>query len=184
MLQIMAQYWWAVLLRGIVAIIFGIMAFAWPGITLLVLIYLFGAYALVDGIAELINGIRMRGIERQWWIVVIQGIAGIVIGILAFMWPGTTGLVLLYFIAAWAIITGGTEIIAAIRLRQEINNEWLLILSGVLSLIFGFLLIFMPGAGALSVLWLIAIYAIIAGIALVVLSFRLRSLRGQLPAAA
>lgn len=179
MSQTLARYWWAIALRGAAAILFGIMAFIWPAITILALVYLFAAYSLVDGIFSIIHGVRMRGADRQWWVFLVEGIAGILFAVLAVAWPGVTALVLLYLIAAWAIVTGVFEIVAAIRLRQEINNEWLLVLSGVLSVIFGLLLVFQPGAGALAVIWLIASYAIVGGIVLLILGFRLRGMRGQ-----
>jgi uncharacterized membrane protein HdeD (DUF308 family) len=149
MVDVLARNWWLLAIRGVAAILFGIGAFLWPGITIAVLVLLFGAYALV---------------------------AGIVTGILTFMWPNITALVLLYFIAAWAIFTGVFEIAAAIRLRQEIEGEWMLILAGIASLIFGVLLFITPGAGALAVVWLIASYALLFGILLLVLAFRLRGM--------
>ncbi|HEX6542459.1 MAG TPA: HdeD family acid-resistance protein [Ktedonobacterales bacterium] len=173
---VFGEHWWAVGLRGVLAIIFGILALVWPGITLVVLIAFFGAYALIDGIVAVYVAIRGREANRNWGWLLIEGIAGIVIGILTFLWPGTTALVLLLFIAAWAIITGITEIVQAIQLRRVINNEWLLIIGGILSVIFGILLLFFPAAGALALVWLIGIYAILFGIVLLVLAWRLRGM--------
>ncbi len=160
-----ARNWWTLALRGLFAVLFGIAAFVWPALTLAALVILFGAYALVDGLFALIGGIQTRS-----WFFIIEGIAGILI----FIWPGITALLLLTFIAGWAIITGIIEIIGAIRLRQVIANEWLLILGGVLSVLFGIILIAQPGAGALAVIWVIGAYALIFGITLIALAFRLR----------
>ena len=186
MLLTLTRYWWAVVLRGVAAVLFGLMALIWPGITVIVLVALFGAYALVDGIIGLgtaVFGGRQRG--RRGWLVV-EGIAGVLAGIFTFAWPGVTALVLLWLIAAWAVVTGVLEIVAAVRLRREIQGEWLLALSGVISVLFGILLAVWPAAGALSVVFVIGIYAIVFGVALVGLGLRLRRLRrdtGTVPAA-
>ncbi|HEX6386790.1 MAG TPA: HdeD family acid-resistance protein, partial [Anaerolineae bacterium] len=145
----------------------------------LTLIYLFGAYALVDGIFAVIGGIQSHGRNERWWALLLEGIAGIILGVLTFIWPQVTGLILLYFIAAWAIITGIFEIVAAIQLRRAITGEWLMILSGILSIVFGVLLVIFPGAGALGLTWLIGAYAIIFGILFIILAFRLRGMRGE-----
>ena len=179
MLSKLAQYWWLLLLRGLAAIIFGILALIWPELTLLTLILLFGAYALMDGIFAVIAGIASFRSNERWWAVLLEGVVGILVGVLVFIWPGPTALVLLYFIAAWAVITGITEIAAAIRLRREITNEWAMGLSGLASVIFGVLLFIYPGAGAVSLVWLIGAYAIIFGILLIILGFRLRGMRGE-----
>lgn len=179
---LLARHWWAVGLRGLAAVIFGILALVVPSITVIVLIAFFGAYALVDGIIAVYLAIRGRENNRNWGWLLVEGIAGILIGILTFRWPGVTGIVLLAFIAAWAIITGIMEIFEAIELRRVLHNEWLLILSGAASVIFGLLLIIFPGTGALAVVVLIGIYAIIFGALLLGLAWRLRGMaqRGQL----
>lgn len=177
MLAVLVRNWWIIAVRGLFTIIFGGMTLLWPGLTLRVLIVLFGSYALVNGIFTVISGLRSRGENQRWWVVLLQGIAGIILGLLTFFYPSETALVLLYFIAVWAVITGIFEIVAGIMLRRVITGEWLAILSGILSVIFGVLLVVFPGAGALSLLWLIGTYAIILGILLIVLAFRLRSLR-------
>jgi uncharacterized membrane protein HdeD (DUF308 family) len=176
MLTMLARNWWVVALRGVFAIIFGVLAIVWPGITLLALITLFGAYALVDGIFAVIAGIASYGRNERWWAVLLEGIAGIILGVLTFLWPGTTALVLVYFIAAWALITGVFEIAAAIRLRKEIQGEWMMVLSGILSIVFGLFLVIAPGAGALGLTLVIGAYAIVFGILLIILAFRLRKL--------
>jgi len=161
----------------VAAILFGIAAFVWPGITLVALVLLFGAYALVDGIFAVIAGVAARREQERWWMMILEGVAGIVIGVLTFLYPGITALVLLYFIAAWSIVTGAFEIAAAIRLRREIEGEWLLGLAGFASLLFGVLLVILPGPGALALIWLIGSYALIFGVLMLILAFRLRGLR-------
>ncbi len=174
MLTQLSRNWWAIALRGVFAILFGILAFMWPGTTLTVLVLFFGAYALVDGLFAVVAALTNHTSGRRGW-VLLEGLVGIGIGVLTFVLPGVTALSLLYVIAAWAIITGGLEILTAIELRREITNEWMLILGGIASLAFGILLILFPGAGALSLIWLIAVYAIVFGVLLVGLGLRLRS---------
>src|SRR5262249_14067470 len=140
-------------------------------------VLLFGAYALVDGIFAVVAGVSVRKEQERWWMMVLEGLAGIVIGVLTFLYPNITALVLLYFIAAWSIVTGAFEIAAAIRLRREIEGEWLLALAGIASLIFGILLVVLPGPGALALIWLIGSYAIVFGVLMLVLAFRLRGMR-------
>ena len=176
----LARNWWLLAIRGVLSILFGIAAFVWPGLTLTVLVILFGAYAVVDGIFAIIAGISGRNQYERWWLLIIEGIAGIAVGVLAFVWPDITALVLLIFIAAWAIVTGIFEIAAAIRLRRYVEGEWMLALAGIASVIFGILLVLFPDAGALAVVWLIATYAVIFGILMLVLAFRLRSLSNTL----
>jgi uncharacterized membrane protein HdeD (DUF308 family) len=179
MLSVMARNWWVLALRGLAGIIFGVLAFIWPGITLTVLVLMFGAYALVDGVFAIIEGIRRRAEESNWWVLILEGIVGILAGVVAFVWPGITAFALLYLIAAWAIITGLFEIVAAIRLRKEIEGELLLGLTGLLSVLFGIALAVWPGAGALALVWMIAAYAIIFGVLMIILAFRLRSWAGR-----
>ncbi|MGN6697209.1 MAG: HdeD family acid-resistance protein [Thermomicrobiales bacterium] len=176
MLDILSRHWWLLALRGVIAIIFGICALIWPGLTLTVLVLLFGAYALVDGIFAVIAGIRAVGRAANWWVLLLEGILGIIFGLLTFAWPGITALVLLVFIAVWAVLTGIMEIVTAIQLRREIQGEWLLALSGVLSIIWGIILFVRPGAGALAIAWLIGVFAILFGISLIALAYRLRGL--------
>jgi uncharacterized membrane protein HdeD (DUF308 family) len=168
------RHWWVVALRGLAAIIFGILAFIWPGITLTVLILFYGAYAIVDGLLALYVAIRSGGQQRG--ALLLEGIIGIAAGLVAFLWPSITALALVYVIAAWAILTGVVEVIAAVRLRQVITNEWALILAGVLSVVFGLLLVMQPGAGALALVWLIGVYAVIFGLGLLAFAWRLRGL--------
>jgi uncharacterized membrane protein HdeD (DUF308 family) len=173
----LARNWWAVALRGLFAVLFGIAAFAWPELTLLSLVWLFGIYAVLDGIFSIVSAITNRQENDRWWLVLLEGIIGIAAGVVAFVWPGITAIALVYLIAAWAILTGIFEIVAAIRLRKEIEGEWLLALSGILSLIFGVALMIWPGAGALALVWVIAAYAIVFGVVLIILGFRMRGWR-------
>jgi uncharacterized membrane protein HdeD (DUF308 family) len=172
-LPMLARYWWLILLRGIAAIIFGVLAFIWPGITLVTLILFWGAFALVDGVLALAHAIMGGNMGSRWWLALI-GVAGIAAGILTFVWPGLTALVLLVFIAAWAIVSGVFEIIGAIRLRKEIDNEWTLILGGVISVLFGLIILVAPGAGALGLIWAIAAYAIVFGVLMVMAALKLK----------
>jgi uncharacterized membrane protein HdeD (DUF308 family) len=165
--------------RGVVAVIFGVVALIWPGQALQALVLVFGAFALVDGIFAIFAGIASSRYFDRWWAVLLEGVVGVVIGLLTFFWPNITALVLLYFIAAWALITGIFEIVAAIQLRRVITGEWALILSGLLSMLFGVLLFVFPGAGAVSVIWMIGIYAVIFGISEIIFAFRLRGLRKE-----
>ncbi|MBD2495238.1 HdeD family acid-resistance protein [Nostoc sp. FACHB-280] len=170
----LAKNWWTLALRGTLAIVFGLAALFWPGITLTALVFLFAAFALGGGILLAIAGFKDHLGNIHGWLLVIEGAIGIAVGVMAFIWPGITALVLLYLIAAWAIITGIFEIIAANHLRQEIDDEWLLIAAGIASLVFGLLLIIWPIAGALAILWMTAAYAIMFGILMLLLAFRLR----------
>jgi len=172
LLNAFANHWWVLLLRGIAAVLFGFLAFVWPGLTLVVLVFLFGAYALVDGVTALFVG----GRARAWWMV-FAGVLGIIAGVLTFIFPGITAFWLLILIASWAIVRGIFEIVAAIQLRKELTNEWMLIIGGAFSIIFGVLLFLNPAAGALAVVWLIGAYAAAFGIMMIVLAFRLRGLR-------
>ena len=178
-LPILSRNWWALAIRGLFAILFGIAAFVVPGITLFVLVILFGAYMLVDGVFAIVAAINARGTEARWWVLLVEGILGVLAGAIAFAWPSITALALLYLVAAWAIVTGILEIAAAVRLRREIAGEWALGLSGLLSLLFGVLLVVIPApAGILSLLWLIGVYAIAFGVVLLVLAFRVRNQSG------
>jgi uncharacterized membrane protein HdeD (DUF308 family) len=172
-LHSLAKNWWLLLLRGLAAIVFGVLAFAWPGITVISLVIVYGAYALVDGLFSIYAAIRGEGQAPRWWLAVV-GVAGVLAGLISFAMPGVVALWLLFLIGAWAIVSGVFEIIGAIRLRKEIDNEWMLILHGVISVLFGVLLFAMPMTGALAMVWVIGAYAIAAGVIMCVLSFRLK----------
>ena len=171
----LTKNWWAVALRGVVAIIFGIVAFLMPGPTLLALVFLFAAFAFVDGVFALVSGIRRAGGGTPDWLLIIGGIAGIAVGILGFASPDAVAVVLLAWIAVWAILTGILEVVAAYRLREVLQGELLLALNGIVSVLFGLYLIVFPGAGAITIVWIIALWAIVSGAILLMLAFRLRS---------
>ena len=170
---VLAKYWWLVLLRGIAAIVFGVLAFMWPGITLVTLVLFWGAFALVDGVLALAHAVMGDGMGSRWWLALV-GLAGIAAGLVTFMAPGLTALVLLFFFAGWAIALGVFQIVGAIQLRKQIDNEWTLILSGVVSVLFGTLLLAVPGAGLIGFIWVVAAYAIVFGVLLVGFAFRLK----------
>jgi uncharacterized membrane protein HdeD (DUF308 family) len=176
LLETLKRHWWVPVLRGVVAIIFGIMAFAYPGLTVAVLVLLFGAWVLVDGIFRIIGAIGHRSSDPDWGWQLVIGILGIIIGLLTFHAPAITALALVIYIAAWALMIGATEIVAAIKLRHEIKGEWFLILMGVVSIIFAIMLLWNPLPGALALVWLIGSYAIVFGVLGIIFGFRLRSL--------
>ena len=167
--------WWALVIRGLAAIAFGVLTFFKPSISLLALVILWGAYALVDGVFAVVHSIQGARIVRGWGWLLAGGIVSIGAGVVAFLWPGITALALLAVIAAWAVLTGIAEIATAIRLRRHLRGEWMLAASGVLSIAFGVLLAANPGSGALAVTWLIGLYAVLFGAFLVALGFRLRN---------
>jgi uncharacterized membrane protein HdeD (DUF308 family) len=172
--------WWSFILRGVIAMLVGVVTFLWPGITLAGLVVMFGAYALVDGIVNIAgawHGIRSHD---RWGAPLIEGIAGIVVAAITAIWPASTAVGLVYLIAAWSLVTGAFEIVAAVRLRKYISREWLLALSGVISIVFGMLLMIAPLAGALVIALWFGVYAFIFGIILIGLGIKLRS--WQLPA--
>jgi uncharacterized membrane protein HdeD (DUF308 family) len=172
----LARCWWWFLLRGVCSILFGLLAFAWPGITLISLAIIYGVFALVEGAAVLMAGFTARRTGGTGWEMILVGLLGLASGVLALLWPGLTAIVLLVMIGAWAIASGLFEVIAAIRLRKVIRNEWSLVLAGTLSILFGVILLARPAAGALAVVWLIGSFAIAFGILAVMLAMRLRRL--------
>jgi uncharacterized membrane protein HdeD (DUF308 family) len=178
MLGMLARNWWIFAVRGVAAIVFGVLAVLWPGVTLVVLVALFAAYALVDGISLLISLVRGDPeARRSGWAVGIMGVLGIVAAFVAFLWPGITVLSLLYVVAFWSIAVGVFQLVAAIRLRREIEGELWLAIGGVVAILFGLYLAVFPGAGLVSLVWLVAVWAIVFGITSLVLAFRLRGLR-------
>jgi uncharacterized membrane protein HdeD (DUF308 family) len=177
MTQILRKNWWLLVLRGIAAILFGISTFIWPNITLAALVILFGVYALVEGIFSIAAGVSGWALSgRSRWILVLEGLAGVVVGLITFFAPNITAVGLLFYIGAWAVVTGIFEVVAAIQLRQVISDEWLMIFGGILSVAFGVLVFIYPGASALSILWLIGVYAVVFGVAIVALGFRMKSI--------
>lgn len=173
--------WWALLVRGLLAVLFGVLTIVVPGLTLAALILLFAVYALAEGVLNIIGAIRRRGGKRHVWVLVVEGLVSILAGLVALFWPGITAIALVYVIAAWALLTGVLEISAAIRLRRKVRGEWLLALSGILSIALGVLLMLNPGVGALVMVIWIGAYAIVFGALLVFLGLRMRLGRAAPP---
>jgi uncharacterized membrane protein HdeD (DUF308 family) len=167
--------WWTVLLRGLLAVLFAIITFVAPGISLAALVLVFGAYALADGVLALISAFRRRGRDAPRWFLVLEGLTGIAAGALTLIWPAISALALLYLIAAWALVSGVLEVVAAIRLRKVIRGEWMLALAGIASIAFGVLLALFPGPGALALVLWIGAFALVFGVLLIALAVRLRS---------
>jgi len=182
LIETLKRHWWVPVLRGIVAIVFGIITLRYPGLTVATLVLLFGAWVLVDGIFRVIGAIGHRADDPEWGFHLIIGIIGIIIGLLTFHAPAITALALIIYIAAWALMIGATEIAFAIKLRREIKGEWFLILMGLVSIVFAVLLLWNPIPGALALVWLIGWYAIVFGILGIIFGFRLRSLPSLAPA--
>jgi uncharacterized membrane protein HdeD (DUF308 family) len=182
MAKILTRSWWAVALGGVASVLFGLLVFRWPGLALVALITLFGAFVLLDGIFAIITAIEGAQHHESWVWPLLGGAVSVAAGLVTFIWPSITALALLYVIAFWAIVRGATEIVTAIHLRRDLANEWLLIGAGALAVLFGLILLVRPGAGALAVIWLIGTYAVIGGIMRIGLAFRLRSLQHALAA--
>lgn len=180
--ETLSRNWWVLLLRGLVAILFGVLTFTWPGISLASLVLLFGAYTLADGILGVLTAIGHRKDRENWWMLLIGSLVGVGIGLLTLFHPGVTALALVFYIAIWAVSTGLLQVVTAIRLRREIEGEWALVLAGLASVAFGVLLMAQPGSGALALLWLIASFAILLGILFVVLAFKLKAVAGKIEA--
>lgn len=178
---LLARNWKSVALRGVIAILFGIAIVALPGVTLAILNTLFGFFVLISGFLFLVAAVRQRHTDEPWWLLLLEGILGIIAGILILSSPGITALFIVYLIAAWAIISGIFQIVAAIQLRRQIEGEWLLIVSGIFSVIFGFILAILPGISALTILWIIGAYTVAFGITQLILAFRLRTWRRSEP---
>ncbi len=174
MLAALSENWWALALRGLLAVLFGLIALFLPLDTLTAVGRVFGAYAIIEGVLVVLTGIRST---QYSGVLIAEGASGIVAGLVALAWPGMTALVLLYVVAIWAILSGFAEMIAAVSLRREIAGEWALFLVGVLSVIFGTILAVQPGVGLLSLVWLVGLYALAVGVALIVLALRVRGLR-------
>ncbi|HEY2887637.1 MAG TPA: HdeD family acid-resistance protein [Candidatus Limnocylindrales bacterium] len=181
MLNLLARNWWLIEIRGVAAVAFGVLAFLWPGLTLVVLVTLFAAYMLIDGIALLVSLRRAEPATTGHRLTVaLMGVLGVAIGIATIFVPGITALALLYLVAFWAITLGATQVVAAIRLRQEISGELWLVIGGVVTVLFGVYLLVFPGAGLLSLVWLVGIWAIVFGITSMVVAWRLRGVHQQI----
>src|SRR5215831_12714448 len=178
---ILARNWWSLVIRGIVGIVVGIVSFLWPRVTLNALIVLFGVYALIDGVVNLTGAVRAAEAHERWGVLLLEGIAGILAAVATGFWPSITALALIYIIGAWAILTGVAEIGAAIRIRRHVTGEWMLAIAGVLSILFGVLILAVPLAGALVITLWFGAYAFLFGIVLLGLGVRLRRWRHGLP---
>ena len=181
LLETLKRHWWVPVIRGIAAIVFGIIAFVYPGLTIATLVLFFGAWILIDGIFRIVGAIGHRASDPDWGWQLVIGIIGIIVGLLTFHAPQITALALIIYIAAWALMIGASEIVLAIKMRREIKGEWFLILMGLASIVFAVLLLWNPIAGAAAVIWLIAWYAVVLGILAIFFGFRLRSLRTLAP---
>ncbi|TMB83803.1 MAG: HdeD family acid-resistance protein [Chloroflexi bacterium] len=175
---VMARAWWTFILRGVIAILFGLVCLFFPPLAIIGLATLFGFWLIMDGVTGLTGAWSARG-SGGWWVSLLQGIAGLVAGFLAIVWPVITAFVLVLLVGAWAILTGVFEIWTAIRLREHIKGELFLAIAGVISALFGLYVIIFPGAGILSVLWLIAVFALAFGVTLIALGWRLRGIYEQ-----
>ncbi|HET9416645.1 MAG TPA: DUF308 domain-containing protein, partial [Candidatus Limnocylindria bacterium] len=170
----LARWWWTFILRGAVAILFGVLSFLAPGVGIGLLVGLFAAWALIDGINGLLTGIRTRNQDRSWWLEILEGVVGLVAGVIALLLPAFAAEILILLIGAWAIVTGIVEIVLAYRLRRVISGEAWMALAGVASILFGVVIFLFPAAGALSIVWLLGSFAIAFGVFLVMLGWRLR----------
>lgn len=169
--------WWILIVRGLAAILFGIVAFIWPALTGVALVIAFGVFALLDGVFAVVTGISRLGHASRGWAFLLEGLLGIGVGLAALLLPGVAAVALIYLIAAWAVTTGIFEIVSAVQLRKEITNEWALGLSGLLSIVFGVLVMIQPATGGLAVVWILGGYAIAFGLLLIVAGIRLRGVR-------
>ena len=181
LIETLKRHWWVPVIRGIAAIVFGIIAFVYPGLTIATLVLFFGAWVLIDGTFRIVGAIGHRASDADWGWHLVIGILGIVVGLLTFHAPQITALALVIYIAAWALMIGASEIAIAVKMRREIKGEWFLILMGLASIVFAVLLLWNPIAGAAAVIWLIAWYAVVLGILGMFFGFRLRSLRTLAP---
>jgi len=179
MKDLLTRSWWMLALQGIAAIAFGVLAILWPGLTLLWLVALFAAYALLQGGAAIFGSIKARTSDRAWWLVLLLGIVSVCAGIFAIAQPLITALALILLIGANALVSGVLQLVVALRLRRELRQEWLLVANAVISIIFGALVLLFPAGGALAMVWLVSFYATLTGVLLLTLAFRARGWRSS-----
>jgi uncharacterized membrane protein HdeD (DUF308 family) len=179
MMGTLSKNWWMLLIAGLAALVFGVLSFIYPGMTLAILVSFYGAYALVDGIFRVIASVNQGERGQPWGFLLISGIISILAGIVTFFYPGITAAVLYWIIAIWAIVHGILEIAAAIQFRRIVPHDWALALGGVLSILFGVLLFLYPASGILTLIWLIAIYAVLYGIVQIMLAVRVHNYSGS-----
>lgn len=177
MIPLLCRNWWAVALRGLMALIFALAILLWPRLSLLMVVLVFGVYAAIDGVFALISALRAAKEKARWWPFLLEGLIGLTVGVVTFVQPAITARALLWLVAAWALLTGVLRIVAAIRLRREIRGEWLLVLSGLASVGFGVGISLFPEAGALAIVCLLAAFVAVLGVLPLILGFRLRALR-------
>jgi uncharacterized membrane protein HdeD (DUF308 family) len=182
MLALLSRYWWVLVVRGVIAIMLGVFAFVWPQQTIAALVLVFGATALIDGIFAVAASIAGHSLTSYWWVVLLQGLLGIAVGVMTLFNPAVTAVALLIYIAVWAIGIGLMQVVTAVQLRHEITGEWWLALGGIAAIAFGVLLMMNPAAGALSVLWLIGSFALVWGVMLLLGGFDVRRLHKQVTA--
>ena len=173
--KLLSQYWWTLALRGVITILFGVLALMWPDLTLLVLVFFFAAFALITGAVSVIGALRNRENDDDWGLLLLLGLVGIGTGLVALMHPDLGALVLVLVMGANALMTGILDIAIALRLRKTIHHESILVLSGLISVVFGVYVFLFPDAGALALVWLISFYAIVTGVLLLGLAGRLRA---------
>ena len=178
MKELLARSWWMLALQGSVAVLFGLLAVLWPGLTLLTLVALFAAYAIISGAVALYGAVTNRTMDSAWWLILLLGLVSLAAGVLAIFYPGLTALALVLLMGANALVTGILQIAMAVRLRKVVRNEWLLILAGIASTVFGALVLVFPGAGALALVWLVSFYAVLSGVLLLSLAFRVKGWKG------
>lgn len=172
--------WWALLLRGLLAIAFGVLTWLQPALSMAALVLSFGLFVLVDGVLAVYAAWRGRHADRHWWLVLLWGLAGVVVGVLSFVAPAVTAVVMTLYIGAWALVTGLVQLVAAVRLRREMDGEWLLIVLGLVSVVFGIYTLLQPQASLLALLGVLATYAVVLGLLLVALAWRVRQARQRL----
>jgi uncharacterized membrane protein HdeD (DUF308 family) len=177
LIEALKRHWWVPVIRGIAAIVFGVVAFTHPGLAAATLVLFFGAWVLIDGTFRIIGAIGHRASDPDWGWHLVIGILGIIVGVLTFHAPGITALALVIYVAAWALMIGASEIVLAVKLWREIKGEWFLILMGLISIVFAIMLLWNPLAGAAALIWIMAWYAVIFGVLAIIFGFRLRSLR-------
>ena len=175
MIRYIANHWWLLLVRGIAAIVFGLLAWSFPGLTLAAVVILFGAYAIVDGILAIAQSFSSDAAQQRWPLL-LMGLLGVLAGVVAFGWPGITALALLFVIAGWAMLTGGLELVGAFGLPLATGSRWLLGLAGAASAVFGVLLVTQPGAGLMTLMWLLGFYGVFYGILSIIGAFEVRQL--------
>lgn len=173
--ELLLKSWKALAWRGAISLVFGVLAALWPGLTLLWLIVMFAAYALIWGAVSITAAVRNRESNEDWWLLLLLGLIGLAGGASAILYPDLTALVLVFLMGGTALASGVVDIAMAVRLRKVIHGEGFLILNGILSVLFGVIVFFFPGAGALALVWLISIYAIVSGFLLLALAWRVRS---------